>query len=93
MHPNDMKKVMEFLRKDSIVKVRLTCRTGVSYSVLSCSLQRSYHTAYAALQAIHDAKSEEIGPGIYRFKAELGKNATSESWRFAFNNRCSRQGT
>jgi len=23
-------------------------------------------------QAVHDAKSEEIGPGIYRFKAELG---------------------
>jgi hypothetical protein len=23
-------------------------------------------------QAIHDAKSEEIGPGIYRFKAEIG---------------------
>lgn len=24
-------------------------------------------------QAVHDAKSEEIGPGIYRFKAELGE--------------------
>ena len=26
----------------------------------------------ACLQAVHDAKSEEIGPGIYRFKAEIG---------------------
>ncbi len=24
------------------------------------------------VQAIYDAKSEEIGPGIYRFKAEIG---------------------
>ena len=24
------------------------------------------------MQAIYDAKSEEIGPGIYRFKAEIG---------------------
>lgn len=27
----------------------------------------------SSLQAVHDAKSEEIGPGIYRFKAEIGK--------------------
>lgn len=25
------------------------------------------------VQAVYDAKSEEIGPGIYRFKAEIGK--------------------
>ena len=24
------------------------------------------------MQAVYDAKSEEIGPGIYRFKAEIG---------------------
>ena len=24
------------------------------------------------VQAVHDMKSEEIGPGIYRFKAEMG---------------------
>lgn len=24
------------------------------------------------LQAVYDAKSEEIGPGIFRFKAEIG---------------------
>ena len=24
------------------------------------------------IQAVYDAKSEEIGPGIYRFKAEIG---------------------
>ena len=26
-------------------------------------------------QAVHDVKSEEIGPGIYRFKAEMGELA------------------
>ena len=26
----------------------------------------------ALLQAVYDHKSEEIGPGIYRFKAEIG---------------------
>lgn len=30
------------------------------------------------MQAIHDAKSEEIGPGIYRFKAEIGESAATE---------------
>ena len=27
-----------------------------------------------AVQAVYDAKSEEIGPGIYRFKAEIGQS-------------------
>ena len=27
-----------------------------------------------AAQAVYDAKSEEIGPGIYRFKAEIGQS-------------------
>ena len=27
----------------------------------------------AAVQAVYDHKSEEIGPGIYRFKAEIGE--------------------
>lgn len=26
------------------------------------------------MQAVYDAKSEEIGPGIYRFKAEIGQS-------------------
>lgn len=26
------------------------------------------------VQAVYDAKSEEIGPGIYRFKAEIGRH-------------------
>ena len=25
------------------------------------------------MQAVYDAKSEEIGPGVYRFKAEIGE--------------------
>ena len=28
---------------------------------------------------MYDAKSEEIGPGIYRFKAEIGENPTAFS--------------
>lgn len=28
----------------------------------------------SAMQAVYDAKSEEIGPGIYRFKAEIGQS-------------------
>ena len=27
------------------------------------------------IKAVHDMKSEEIGPGIYRFKAEMGAPA------------------
>ena len=26
------------------------------------------------MQAVYDAKSEEIGPGVYRFKAEIGES-------------------
>lgn len=37
------------------------------------------------VRAVHDAKSEEIGPGIYRFKAEIGggisKCVGSEVWK------------
>ena len=29
---------------------------------------------HTAVQAVYDAKSEEIGPGIYRFKAEIGQS-------------------
>ncbi|KAK9817734.1 hypothetical protein WJX72_001395 [[Myrmecia] bisecta] len=41
MNPKEMHRVLNHLRKDSVVK------------------------------AVYDAKSEEIGPGIYRFKAEI----------------------
>ena len=30
----------------------------------------------ADVQAVYDHKSEEIGPGIYRFKAEIGEQLT-----------------
>ena len=42
MNPADMQLVMDYLRRDPVVK------------------------------AVYDAKSEEMGPGIYRFKAEIG---------------------
>lgn len=41
MNAQDMRRIMEHLRRDPVVK------------------------------AVHDAKSEEIGPGLYRFKAEI----------------------
>lgn len=31
----------------------------------------------SAVQAVYDAKSEEIGPGIYRFKAEIGQSCNA----------------
>lgn len=31
----------------------------------------------SAMQAVYDAKSEEIGPGIYRFKAEIGESCNA----------------
>ena len=31
-----------------------------------------------AMQAVYDAKSEEIGPGIYRFKAEIGQSCNTD---------------
>lgn len=32
----------------------------------------------SAVQAVYDAKSEEIGPGIYRFKAEIGQSCNAD---------------
>ena len=40
-----------------------------------CTSMLAYHSTHCGtwyLQAVYDAKSEEIGPGIYRFKAEIG---------------------
>lgn len=36
------------------------------------------------VKAVHDAKSEEIGPNIFRFKAEIGALALSRSWVSGF---------
>ena len=43
---------------------------------------------FQQLQAVYDAKSEEIGPGIYRFKAELGSTFWKEQscHRLVLNN-------
>lgn len=33
----------------------------------------SFTVGMCTVQAVYDAKSEEIGPGVYRFKAEIGE--------------------
>lgn len=53
-------------RKSGCTRMATICVT--KSHICMCCMQALVN----AVQAVYDAKSEEIGPGIYRFKAEIG---------------------
>lgn len=87
MDSKDMKAIIKHLEADPVVEVHIWTspvvrrmkhpwwQSGCAVPRHSglCSAVICSRQARFALQAVYDAKSEEIGPGIFRFKAEIGE--------------------
>ena len=90
MDQHDLDAIIKHLQADPVVKacfsLDYTCTRLWDRNVRLTSprttklLSRSVTRGLIITQAVYDAKSEEIGPGIYRFKAEIGASI-SGPWR------------
>ena len=63
---HDMQRVLEFLKSDpvSLASLFWNCLDAFSWSW--------FHIFLQVVDALFDCKSEVIGPGFFRFKAEIG---------------------
>lgn len=68
---HDMQKVLHFLKNDPVLSLlQLFDLTSISFISFLKSLRDMKFLQ--VVDALYDCKSEVIGPGFFRFKAEIG---------------------